>query len=243
MTCTASNNGRLGNQIIRNLAVSFIAEKFDLKVDYANKELIEKLGIPLFSGTIVHNNTIDLTEDNYFNVYNDCHSNLHANHNFFQTNEISNFIFDYLQSIKSNIIEKNSYKNRYNNNNDLFIHVRLDDVAKYNPGIDYYLNVIKTLSFDTIYLSTDEKDHPIIKEIEKNYPIQLIEYDEITTFQFASTCKHILLSHGSFSAIIGYLSFFSDVYYSEYSKIWYGGEKWHGDMFRIKNWTKCNFNE
>jgi len=32
---------------------------------------------------------------------------------------------------------------------------------------------------------------------------KLIEYDEIQTFQFYSTCKNVLLSHGSFSAIIG----------------------------------------
>ena len=34
MTSTTGNNGRLGNQIIRNLAVSLIAEKYNLQVDY-----------------------------------------------------------------------------------------------------------------------------------------------------------------------------------------------------------------
>ena len=71
------------------------------------------------------------------------------------------------------------------------------------------------------------------------YPnIKLIQCDELKTIQFASTCKNIILSHGSFSAVIGYLSFFSTVYYPEYelNKIWYG------DMFSIKNWIKCNVN-
>ena len=64
----------------------------------------------------------------------------------------------------------------------------------------------------------------------------IIDFGEIHTFQFASTCKHIILSHGSFSAVIGYLSFFSDIYYPEYesNKIWYG------DMFSINNWIKCS---
>ena len=70
----------------------------------------------------------------------------------------------------------------------------------------------------------------------------LILHDEVITIHFASTCKHILLSHGSFSAIIGYLSFFSTVYYPTYkhngvidkpNKIWYG------DVFSIKNWIDC----
>jgi hypothetical protein len=68
-----------------------------------------------------------------------------------------------------------------------------------------------------------------------HYPdAKIIYLDEISTFQFASTCKHIILSHGSFSAMIGYLSFFSTVHYPKYEadKIWYG------DMFSIEGWIQ-----
>ena len=90
-----------------------------------------------------------------------------------------------------------------------------------------------------MYISTDDKNHSIIIDLLQLYPSsQLINYDEITTFQFASTCKHIILSHGSFSAVIGYLSFFSNIYYPEYTlnKIWYG------DMFSINNFIKLSNN-
>ena len=233
--------GRLGNQIIRNLAVSLIAEKHNLKVNYCNENLINKLGINLFSGKNSYNNIYVLTDNNYFSVYNSekINYNLNPNKIFFQTKEITNFLYDYLRRdiIKSNIIEKNPFNNRYNANNDLFIHIRLTDVAHHNPGINYYLNTIKPITFDNLYISTDDKNHNIIQNIISNYPAaKIIDYDEITTFQFASTCKNIILSHGSFSAVIGYLSFFSNIYYPEYelNKIWYG------DMFSINNWTKCN---
>ena len=36
-------SGRLGNQIIRNLAVSIIAEKHNLYVNYCNYDLITKI--------------------------------------------------------------------------------------------------------------------------------------------------------------------------------------------------------
>ena len=84
-------------------------------------------------------------------------------------------------------------------------------------------------------ISTDDKKNVMIQKLLKLYPYaKILDVDEITTFQFASTCKHIILSHGSFSAVIGYLSFFSNVYYpeSELNKIW------HGDMFSIENWIK-----
>jgi hypothetical protein len=77
----------------------------------------------------------------------------------------------------------------------------------------------------------------MVKELLSLYPsAKLINFDEINTFQFASTCKNIILSHGSFSAVIGYLSFCSNVYYPEYelNKIWYG------DMFSIDNFIKLS---
>jgi len=241
MIIKTGHNGRLGNQIIRNLAVSLIAEKYNLKVDYSSKDLIDKLGINLFNGNNIYNNTIELNDDNYFSILNCNNLNFSFNPNkhYFQTNEITNFLHKYLHTdiIKSGIIEKNPFKERYNKNNDLFIHVRLLHVSHLNPGLIYYLNTIKTINFDNLYLSTDQKNHPTIKKIFELYPsAKLIEYDEIKTFQFGSTCKNILLSHGSFSAVIGYLSFFSNIYYPEYesNKIWYG------DMFSINNWIKMS---
>lgn len=240
MTETTGSNGRLGNQIIRNLAVSRVAEKHDLKVQYFNRDLISQLGIELYSGTNVYSSTSNITDDNYFAMYNQdtISCNLNPNNNYFQTREITNFLHDYLHSdkVKDAIIERNKYKERYTNNQDLFIHIRLKDVAHFNPGIEYYCRAIKAIqSYDTIYISTDDPNHSIIRQLCDLYPtVKLLILDEVSTIQFASTCKYIILSHGSFSAIIGYLSFFSSVYYPKYEL----GKIWYGDMFSIKNWVQ-----
>ena len=239
MTSTTGTYGRLCNQIIRNLAVSIIASKFNLKVNYFNYELIKKLGIELFIGNNEYDNMIPLTDDNFFSIYNSniLASNLDPNKNFFQTKEISNFIYNYLHKndIMQHIIDNNPYKERYNTNNDLFIHIRLDDAASFNPGIKYYLRTIKTINFENLYIGSDDFNHQTIKEIIRLYPnAKLIKYDEINTIQFASTCKNIILSHGSFSAIIGYLAFFSIINYPEYNK----DKIWFGDMFSIDGWIK-----
>jgi hypothetical protein len=242
MTTVLGPPGRLGNQIIRMLSTSLIAEKFNLQVNYpSSKDFINKLGIILFNGINVYNTTKSLTDSNYFTIYNsdNLDYNLNPNNDYFQTKEITNLLYNYLNTdnIKSNIIKQNKYNNRYNSNNDLFIHIRLTDVAHFNPGIYYYINTIKSIKFDNLYISTDDKNHSLIKSLIKIYPdTNLFISDEISTIQFGSTCKHIILSHGSFSALIGYLSFFSDVYYPEYeeNKIWYG------DMFSINNWKKSN---
>ena len=43
--------------------------------------------------------------------------------------------------------------------------------------------------------------------------------NEIETIQFASTCKNVVLSHGTYSGIIGYLSFYSNVYYCKVNTV------------------------
>jgi hypothetical protein len=241
MTSTVGYMGRLGNQIIRNLAVSLLAEKHDLKVDYFNKDLINKLGIELFSGSNTHSCMHDLTDDNYFYFYNCEHLqyNLEPNNSFFQTKDITNFLYNYLHTdkIKSNIIAHNPFNERYGKNNDLYIHIRLTDTAHFNPGITYYVNAIKNVTFDKLYISTDDPNHSIILELLQLYPdAQLLYYDEISTFQFASTCKNIILSHGSFSAVIGYLAFFSTIYYPQYES----GKIWYGDIFSIDSWIQLS---
>ena len=236
-TLASHNYGRLGNQIFRNLAVSLIAEKHDLHVTYAHYDKISELGIPLFSGNRQYETTLCLNDDNYFSIYNNdkLDHNVDGNAFFFQTKDISNMIFKYLQSIQDQIKNKNPFCERYNSSNDLYVHIRLTDTSQYNPGIDYYLTTIASIEFDTLYISSDDPEHLIIKQIQERYKDSiLLEYDEVKTFQFASTCKHIVLSHGSFSAIIGYLSFFSTVHYPDYEP----GRAWFGDIFSIEGWIK-----
>ena len=231
--------GRLCNQIIRNLCVSMIAEKNNLKVSYSSIYLINQLGIKLFSGDITYEfcNRLQLTDDNFFEILTGDHikTNLFASHHFFQTKEISRYLYNYLQEkCKEDIIAHNPHKERYNNNNDCFVHIRLTDVADKNPGINYYLSVLSDISFGSLYIASDDFDHPIIEQIMNEYPNSIkVFLDEVETIQFGSTNKHIILSHGSYSAMIGYLSFDSNVYFS----LWHPGDLWHGDLFSIPGWN------
>jgi hypothetical protein len=231
--------GRLGNQIIRNIAISLLAKKNDLHVTYSSHEQINKLGIDLFCGTTHHDTYMELLDENYMTLYEQPSITYHFGnvYAFLQTKDVSSLIYQHLHSdnVKNKIIENNPFRNRYQANNDACIHIRLGDVAHFNPGLYYYESTLSRLQFDTLYLTTDQKDHDIIQKLISSYPnAVVIEYDEIQTFQFASTCKHIILSHGSFSALIGYLAYFSHVYYPKHE----AGKMWHGDIFSIPGWNK-----
>jgi hypothetical protein len=237
----AMARGRLGNQIIRNIAASLLAEKNNLHVTYSSHELISQLGIDLFCGTMHHNTPMELTDENYMLVYEQPFITRHFGdiYAFFQTKEIIALIYAFLQSdkVKETIMNKNPFRLRYQANHDACVHIRLGDIAHFNPGLAYYQKTLSQLTFDTLYITTDQKDHDMIRQLISLYPTAtIIEYDEIQTFQFASTCKHIILSHGSFSAVIGYLSYFSDIYYPEYE----ADKMWYGDMFSIPGWNKMS---
>ncbi len=241
MSITIEGHSRLGNQIIRNLAVSILAEKHDLLVTYCNYHIIHNLlGIKLFIGKNNYNETMILTDDNYFAVYiqSSIQCNLEPNYYYYQTKDISNFLYLHLRTseIQENIKSKNPFSSRYQNNNDLCIHFRLGDISHFNPGIEYYIKATKQLPNppDTIFLCTDEPTHPFITQYIDTFPntiiVDLLPYK---TLQFSSTCKYIILSHGSFSAMIGYLAFYSTIYYPQYQS----DKMWYGDMFSIPNWN------
>lgn len=243
MTRTTENNGRFCNQLIRNMATSFIAQHTDLYVEYSNFENFKRLGIPLYVGNKIYPNKIYLNVDNYFEVLNNAILvNLDPNFDYFQTREISQMIYNFFREnhIKNEIIEKNPYKTRYNSNNDCFIHVRLGDIIQYGNDIkiDYYLKALKEVGeFDRLYIATDSPDNEIINIILDTYSgrSELVLKDEVETIQLGSICRHVVLSHGTFSAVIGWLAFFSNVYYPEYIE----GKMWHGDVFSVNpEWKK-----
>jgi hypothetical protein len=268
MRTTSQYNGRLCDEIIRNLAVSKIAEKNDLFVEYNSYEEMKQLGIDLFIGKQKYEKTIPLTDNNYFSIYDQkIRYNLNPNNDYFQTKEIIHILYKHIQSVKNTIIEKNPFKIRYQKNNDVCVDIRL---TQFNPGAQYYLNTLSSLRFDRLYLSTDDPTHPIITQILQKYPraipftsfriAQVVDaesnrsnpfisargagilnenwykLDEVQTIQFASTCKYVVLSYGSLSAVIGYLAFFSTVYYCKLDPTTLS----YGDMFSITGWKEIS---
>jgi hypothetical protein len=240
---TTERNGRLCNQIIRNIAFSFIAKRFDYYVEYSNDELIKKLGIELYSGKNKYNESIILDDHNYFKYLLEetkINKYLNPNIHYFQTEKITDYIYTYLNSeeIKTKIISKNPYNSRYRNNKDIFIHIRLGDASHLNPGINYYLNCINKLDYDRIFIASDSINSTIVKNIRNINPKKnhIIKYDEINTIQFGSTCKYIILSHGSFSALIGYLGFYSEIFYPNKNIEWC-----NIGMFTNKGWNPLDY--
>lgn len=249
-----SGSGRFGNQFIRCVAFSLIAEKHDLCVTYQNHKEIEQLGVKLYTGTKQFDKNVTLVDTNFMDILDKESIDFNVITNpraYFQTKLISDKIFEHLTSndVMNNIVTNNIHKDRYTNNNDCFVHIRLGDVEKYNPGVKYYDDILAGLSCDNIFVSSDTENHSIIKILREKYPNLKIYRSSIEdTIAFASTCKHVILSYGTFSATIGYLSFHSQVYCvrfcKKYAWDWSSRARNEDDMFqgkssKIAEWKVC----
>tara|TARA_Y100000389_G_C17465550_1_gene525183 strand:+ start:3763 stop:4494 length:732 start_codon:yes stop_codon:yes gene_type:complete len=217
----AIGRGRLCNQVIRNIALSIVAEKFDLKAEYQSLEKMNELGIPLFSGKKTYSSIQKFSKIDKFDTIKEFNYNLETN-GYFQCSENITRVYKYLQTNKEIIINKNPWKERFSNNKDLFIHVRAGDMRNHALDTSYYQHCIEKNKYENIYLATDNRNHKTVKDLINKYPnIELVNKSPVQTIQFGCTCSNIILSHGSFSAIIGYLGYFSkNIYYYNHEPGW-----------------------
>jgi hypothetical protein len=244
MNNMTNSPGRLCNHIIRAHAASFLSKRGNIRFNYGYYyDKMKRLGILLYtSGTTTYANTIVFNNDDEVNdmILDETkliNSNININNCYCQNKLFSNYLYNYYKNnnIRQSIINSNIFKNRYYNNQDVYVHVRLDDAQQWNQGFKYYDKCLSTLNFNNGYISSDSIDHNICIELIKKYNLKAINYDEITTIMFGSTCKYVLLTGGSYSFIIGLFSFFSKVYYLKGFDNWYPSS-----LFHIDDWTEVN---
>jgi hypothetical protein len=207
-------------------------------VKYVDDDIIQNLGIYFYSGqnnypkrVVLDNMTWQLIlEGEHFPV------NFGRVTDYFQIPEVMTMLYNFVREpqVKNEIVRKNPFASKYGNNHDIFIHIRLDDVEMYRQPVENYMACIDNIFHlhrnsvmpfpNNIHIATDSPDHPYIQKIRDTYAnivnVATVIFDEITTIQFGSTHQHVILSHGSFSGIIGYLSYDSVVYYPKKRAIW-----------------------
>ena len=124
--------GRLGNQLVRNMAALLLVEKYNLVMELTCEKQLIELGIKVKKGTVIFDTKKVIKDKKYWKYYtgkNKIDFNL-SMQGYFQTKLITDEIHKWLnsESIRNSIISKNKFNSRYKNNNDCFIHIRLGDV-------------------------------------------------------------------------------------------------------------------
>lgn len=253
--------GRMGNQLIVYLVCFLISKKFKKKINiatYLYKEDINKLGIVFEKYCEIESNNIFQEENHRGKCINDDEM-VHVLNDYKELSDdiwlhwwcwcqqpdtikcIVDYFYNKENELPRDIITNNKYKIRYNNNKDIFIHMRLNGLLPSTksklttlPVLNYYIiciSMIKKKNIDNIYITTDHKyDKTYLELLEwcnkSNFNTIIYEENHTDTILFGSTCKNIILSSGSYSFIIGLFGFMSNIYIYEYA-----GRGWHPEYY------------
>ncbi|MEN9445616.1 MAG: hypothetical protein RL728_128 [Bacteroidota bacterium] len=199
---TLTKRGRLGNNIFQNVVASIFSKKFDLKVEnYINKHACKKIGCAFNqSGKIYKNDFVLVNDKNFLTILKEEKINYGLNFNgFFQNSE---FVKNYNKEILSNF--NLTYENC--DKNDLFVHVRLGDLARCNVGLNYYATAIESIKYDRGFISSDDFNHNIVKNLINKYDLTPYISTPESTIEYAKNFNNLILSRSSFSWWIGFLS-------------------------------------
>jgi hypothetical protein len=215
--------GRLGNILMTSVCASIIAKKYDLKVENYNNFNNANF-VNLYSGNKVFNDFIELDD---FTVLNFVENTTEISKGiildcFFQD---KNFLTKYKTDIKNMF----TYNKELRHPDDLFVHVRLGDVAQLNPGYEYYEKCIKNINFKNGFISSDTEDHQIVQQLIKNFNLKIYNNSPLDTIFFGSQFSNLVLSNGTFSWWMGMLSNENNIFYPIVEN------KWFGEMY-FDNW-------
>jgi len=239
MSKTTTLGGRLGNQFFINVAASLLAEKHDLYIEYENHHDVYAV-FPLYVGTKRHPITRIVNDDNYIEIYNKDSIDFNLSfQDYFQSSKVTMLTHMYVRSKKNYYLKRNPY----HKNDNCFIHVRLGDVAQWNPGAAHYQRILSTLNVNRVYLSSDSRDHPIVQTLMLDPRIEWVDRSPVDTILFASQQRYVILSHGTFSGMIGYLAFYSTVYFVKESESTSWDYTGRFDIFKGKYTTRGEFIE
>ncbi len=241
---------RFGNKFFRNMLGLFLSEKYGVECCFDNANAFNDLGIHLDSKRLSASDgaCIPITDANLLEfLRNDVldKTKLYKISGWCQTIEFSRHLYSYFTNIENkickDIMRKNKFKERYNKNNDLLIHVRYGDIGehgrvtnkKYVPDINYYAYALNNLTYDTAYICSDTIYIKMCRDLIKAFKLKPLLLNPIDTIMFGSTCNNIVLSCGTFSYLIGLLGFYSDkILYCNPARL----DQWHGDIFGGTKW-------
>lgn len=222
--------GRLGNNLFQYVAAYIFAKKFNLKI---SSNVVENIfDLPLLTGESTSELVIDVDDTNFMTLLESDSVKL-AHYRFVGYYQNREFILKYNQEIKSlfNLKFDEVPKDK------VFVAYRIGDIngERQMLPIEYYQEALTKLGASSGFISSDTPSHPNVVQLCNQFNLIIYNESPLLTIDFAKNFNNLVLSEGSFSWWIGFLSYAENVYYNERPRFW------HGDMFVIPEWKALKY--
>jgi hypothetical protein len=239
-----STSARLGNKFFMNMAISFLSKKYKQRAEYAMEPELNRLGIDFHKETnprFIDEPVVEIYDTNFMNYIQGPERVLAIDFQkdtYCQKSEFCQMLQLHFanEALRTKIRDANPWIKRIGNNHDVFVHVRIGDVAHYTPSLSYYEKALSNITYEKGYIASDSPNHPLINTLCQKYGLIKVMEDQVGTIQFGSTCDKMILSHGTYSWLIAFLNF--DSKSVQYPKI---KTKWHGDIFIFPEWSEVDW--
>lgn len=224
-------SGRLGNNLFQYAAAYLFAKKFNLNI--ISNVVNNCFDLPILNNPMLFSsNIIDINDENFMSIL-ESESIERYHYRFVGYYQLKDFILKYQDEIKSLFTLKFINKPE----NEVFVAYRIGDIngERQMLPIEYYEDALNTINPDGGYISSDTPNHPNVLTLSKKYNLSIYNSTPLDTINFAKNFNNIILSEGSFSWWIGFLSKAKNIYYNERTRFW------HGDIFVLPEWISLRY--
>jgi hypothetical protein len=124
-----------------------------------------------------------------------------------------------------------------NTKDEVFVAYRIGDINGIRQMLpyEYYEDALTKINPISGYITSDTPDHPNVLRLIEKFNLKNYNGSPLETIDFAKNFNNLVLSEGSFSWWIGFLSNAKNIYFNDRERFW------HGDMFVIPEWKPLKY--
>jgi hypothetical protein len=233
--------GRMGNHLFKYFVAYLFAKKHNLNFStdgFGINQFIKNFGLPTKVDGIVG--------DEFFEIYDSTYEQLY----YSESVELKRYVLkNYFQL--GNFFEKNKevIRNTFNiryqpqNKENVFVHYRIGDIGQSRSCLpyEYYQEALNLLKFSGGYVSSDSPTDERVIRLCNEFGLTTWGKNETKTLLFAKDFNNLVLSEGTYSFWIGYLSNAENIICNERDYNWHG--KINQSTWKKLSWDYKNENK